>query len=103
MQENTDQLKQDKKLLEEDITAWRKLQSVALNDEFDKLVDRLVKTVADKMIYAFTSDKINTIEDFYRIRGEVIARLQPLQEIATAGAMAETLEKQLKEYYAPKA
>jgi hypothetical protein len=90
------------KALKEEILAYRKLQDIAITDEFEQFKNRLVKTVATKMIYAFTSESIKTFDDFCRIRGEVIARLQPLQEIAQAGEMAESLEKNLKDLYAPK-
>lgn len=98
-----EQVKQDEEFLKKDIAAWRKLQSVALTDEFDLLRETLIKTVAGKIMLAFTAENIKTIEDFYKIRGEVIARLQPLQEITGAGQIAEQLEQQLKENYAPKA
>lgn len=100
--EDADRIEQDKQLLQKDINAWRKLQSISLTDEFNQLTDSLVKTVADKIIYSFTTDSIKTIEDFYKVKGEVVARLQPLQEITGAGQMVQQLEQQLKEYYAPK-
>ena len=103
MDEIQEQNQQDEAFLKKDIAAWRKLQAIGLTEEFDELRDTLVKTVAGKIMFAFTSDSIKTIEDFYKVKGEVIARLQPLQEITGAGQMAEQLEQQLKEYYAPKA
>jgi len=90
----------NKKALEEEIKAYRKLQGVALTDEFKEFSDRLVKTVTDKMIYAFTSDSIKSWEDYCRVKGEIIARLQPIQEVFEAGSMARSLEERLKEYYA---
>jgi hypothetical protein len=92
---------EDIQQLKKDIQAWKKLQSVAMTDEFDQLRNTLVKTVTGKMMLAFTGDSIKTIEDFYKVKGEVVARLQPLQEITGAGEIAEQLEKQLKENYAP--
>lgn len=89
-----------KDALREEIQAYRKLQSLGQAQEFQEFSDRLVKTVTDKMIYAFTSDNVKTLEDFYRVKGEIVARLQPLQEVFEAGAMARSLEERLKEYYA---
>lgn len=89
-----------KDALQQEIQAYRNLQTIGLTNEFKEYSDRLIKTVTDKMIYAFTSDTVKSIEDYYRIKGEVIARLQPLQEVFEAGAMAANLEARLKEYYA---
>ena len=86
--------------LQEEIQAYRKLQSIGLTEEFQEYSNKLLKTVTDKMIYAFTSDNIKSIEDYYRVKGEIIARLQPLQEVFEAGAIAENLQSKLKEYYA---
>lgn len=89
-----------KKSLKEEIESYRKLQSVALTDEFQEYSNRLIKTVSEKMIYAFTADSIKTYDDFCRVRGEIIARLQPLQEVHGAGQIADSLDKRLKEFYA---
>ena len=89
-----------KQALQEEIQAYRRLQSLGLTEEYQEYSNRLSKTVADKMIYAMTSDNVKTLDDFYRVRGEVIARLQPLQEVFEAGAIANNLEARLKEYYA---
>lgn len=98
-----EEIQRDKELLKKDIQAWKKLQSVAMTDEFDQLREALIKTVTGKMMFAFTGDSIKTMEDFYKVKGEIVARLQPLQEITGAGEVAEQLEQQLKENFAPKA
>ena len=90
--------------IKDDIKAYRELQSVANAEEFDVFFDLLMKTVSSKMVWAFTTDKdgkdnIQNWEDFCRVKGEIAARLQPIQEIRGAGAMAEYLTKQLEEYY----
>lgn len=88
-----------KKSLQDEILSYRKLQSVALTDEFQEYSNRLIKTVSEKMIYAFTADSIKTFDDFCRVRGEIVARLQPIQEVHGAGQIAESLEQRLKEFY----
>lgn len=90
----------DKKALQEEVLAYRKLQDIAITDEFGLFKDRLIKTVTEKMIFAFTSETVTSYDDFCRIRGEIIARLQPLQEIAQAGEIADSLDAKLKEFYA---
>lgn len=90
----------NKKALQEEAQAYRKLQSLGMTEEFKEFSDRLVKTAADKMIYAFTSDSIKSWEDYCRVKGEIIARLQPLQEVFESRAVAMKLEENLKEYYA---
>ncbi len=88
------------KALQDEIASYRRLQSLGLTNEFQEYSNRLIKTVTDKMIYAFTSDSIKNMDDYYRLKGEIVARLQPIQEVFEAGAMAENLEARLKEYYA---
>lgn len=88
-----------KKSLKEEILSYRKLQAVAMTDEFQEYSNRLIKTVSEKMIYAFTADSIKTFDDFCRVRGEIIARLQPIQEVHGAAQIAESLEQRLKEFY----
>lgn len=90
----------NKQALQEEIAAYRRLQTLGLTNEFQEYSERLIKTVSEKMIYAFTSESVKTLEDFYRIKGEVVARLQPLQEVFESGAMAANLETRLNEYYA---
>lgn len=88
--------------MREEIEAYRKLQDIAVTDEFDQFAAKLTKIVVDKMIYAFTNERaVTSMEDFYKIRGEIIARMQPLQEIGQAEAMARQLEERLKEFYQP--
>lgn len=90
--------------MREEIAAYRKLQDVAVTDEFDLLAERLTKTVVEKMIYAFTNDNaVKSMDDFYKLRGEIIARMQPLQDIGQAQLMADQLETRLKEFYTPQA
>lgn len=89
-----------KKANQEEIRAYRRLEAVSQSEEFKEYSDRLIKTVASKMIFAFTSDAaVKNWDDFCKIRGEVVARLQPLQETHEAGALANHIETQLKEYY----
>lgn len=87
-----------------DIKAYRELQNVANSEDFDKFFSLLMETVSSKMVWAFTTDKdgkdnVKNWEDFCRVKGEIAARLQPIQEIRGAGAMAEYLSQKLEEYY----
>lgn len=85
--------------LQAEAAAYRKLQSLGMTDEFNELKNLLVKTIAGKMLMAFTGDKVKSYEDFLQVKGEVVARLQPLQAIGEAGALADHLEAQIKEFY----
>lgn len=89
--------------LKEQIRAYRKLQKVAESDDFNEYFDLLIKTAADKMLWCFTTgkdgDNIKTWDDFCKARGEIVARLQPIQEVHGAGAVAEYMQQQLDSYY----
>lgn len=87
------------KAKEQEITAYRKLESLGMTDEFQEYSDMLVRTVASKMMFAFTSNSIKSWEDFCLVKGEILARLQPLQEVHEAGAMATHLEQEIKNFY----
>lgn len=90
-----------KKAQQEEIRAYKRLESVSQQGEFTEYSDRLIKTVVSKMIFAFTNDSVvKDWNDFCKVRGEIVARLQPLQETHEAGALARHLETQLKEFYA---
>lgn len=92
--------KQQAQAQKEEVAAYRRLETLSVQNEFKEYSDRLIKTVAEKMIFAFTGDAIKNWDDFCKVRGEVHARLQPLQEVHEAGAIARTLEEKLKEFYA---
>lgn len=89
--------------IKEEILAYRSLQGIADSEGFEEFFKLLIKTVADKMIWTFTSgkdgDNIKNWEDFCKVRGEVIARLQPIQEIKGAKAIADHMQEQLDTYY----
>jgi len=85
--------------IKKDINAYRKLKSINGSTELDAFMDLLIKTTAEKMLYAFTNDNIKSIEDFYKVRGEVISYLYPIQEVRGADTMIKHLEEQLKQFY----
>ena len=89
----------DEKTLQEDIAAYRRLATLGLTEEFKEYSDMLYRTVSGIMITAFTTQSIKNWDDFCKVRGEVVARLQPLQAVGEANAMAAHLEQQLKEFY----
>lgn len=100
-----------KKAQEDQIKAYEKLRKIADSQEFKDFFDFQLKTVADKLIWAFTShvekdgdvkrsvDNINNWDEFCKVRGEIVARLHPIQEVNGAEAMKKYLKKQLDDYY----
>jgi hypothetical protein len=88
-----------------EIAQYRKFQDVVMNDEANILFNLLIETVAQKMIWAFTTNKdgdnINSWDEFCKVRGEIVARLQPIQEIRGKADMVNHLSDQLKELYNP--
>ena len=91
------------KALEEQIKAYTKLKKISNSDEFKEYFEFLIKITADKMLWAFTTgkngDNIKNWDDFCKVRGEIIARLQPVQEIYGAESITKTLKDQLDNYY----
>lgn len=83
--------------------AYQKLKKIADSPEFKEFFDFQLKTVADKMLWAFTTgkdgDNIKTWDDFCKVRGEIVARLHPIQEVYGAEAMLKYLSNQLNTYY----
>lgn len=93
-----------KEAQEEQIKAYKKLSKISDSQEFKDYFEFQLKTVADKMIWAFTTgkdgDNVKNWDDFCRVRGEVIARLHPIQEVNSAPGTAKYLKDQLDRYYA---
>lgn len=92
-----------KKAQEDQIKAFDKLRKISDSDEFKEFFEFQMKTVADKLIWAFTTgkdgDNVKNWDDFCKVRGEVIARLQPIQDINGAPEMVKYLKQQLNNYY----
>lgn len=82
----------------EQIRTYRALQDVANDENFSTFFDMLIKDVAAKMMYCFEGENIKSYEDFCRAKGEIVARLQPIQEVYSAQFMIEQLETQLQAY-----
>lgn len=84
------------------IKEYRKLQAIANADEFETFFDLQLKTVAEKVLWCFTTgkdgDNIKSWDDFVKARGEIVARLQPIQEIYGAEHIIKYLEQQLQGY-----
>lgn len=80
------------------INAYRALQDVANEDNFKTFFDMLIKDVATKMMFCFEGENIKNYEDFCRAKGEIVARLQPIQEVYSAEFMIAQLEQQLQVY-----
>jgi hypothetical protein len=99
-EKRTEQVKQG---LEDEIKAYKKLQKVGELAEFNDFFEFQLKTAADKMIWAFTTgkegDNIKNWDDFCKVRGEIIARLHPIQEIRGAESMVAYMKQQLDNYY----
>lgn len=94
-----DEAEQHKQGLEDQLKAYAKLKAINNSKEFNEFFDLIIKTASDKMVWAFTGDNIKTIEDFYKVRGEIISYLYPIQEIKGADAMSKQLTQQLNDYY----
>lgn len=103
--ENPEEYKQ---AAEEQIKALKKLQRVAQAEEFNEYFDLLLKTVTDKMLWVFMSgvnaDKtvrpnIQNWGEFCQARGEIMATLQPIQQIHGVGPIIEHLQQNLDNYY----
>jgi len=78
------------------IKEYRELQAVAEDQAFIAYFDLQLKRAAEKMITAFTSDNVKDWNDFCKLRGEVVARLQPIQEIHSIEAIIANLQQQLE-------
>lgn len=112
---------QDPKKAEQDIKnqikEYRKLQQVADDEAFKTYFDNQLKLVADKFVWsvgtrqkklgvdakgkviAESVDNIANWDDFCKWRGEIISRLQPLQEVYSAEAVIKYLQQHLDMYY----
>lgn len=101
--------KQAEKGIKNQLKEYRKLQQVADDEAFKTYFDNQLRIVASKLIWGFGTkvdketkksvDNIEDWDDFCKWRGEIIARLQPLQEVYSAGAMIKYLEQQLDLLY----
>lgn len=98
-----EEAKKLKEAQDEQVKAYKKLGKIKGSKEFEEFFVFLMKTVTDKMVWAFTTgkdgDNVKDWDDFCKVRGEIVARLHPIQEIYGADKMAQYLEKQLNEYY----
>lgn len=91
--------KAHKEGVEKDIRKLEALKRLNGNPDAEPVFELLINTAVERMIGAFTSDKIKTMEDWYKEKGRVEADLFPLQEIRGAEAMRDALKARLNEYY----
>lgn len=82
-----------------DIQHYEKLERINKSQEFNDFFNLQIKTVADKMLWAFVGDNIKSYDDFCKVRGEITAYLYPIQEIRGASAMKKQLTDNLNQYY----
>jgi len=89
--------------LKDQIKAYKKLQKISDSAEFNEYFDFMLQTVADKMLWAFTTgkngDNVKNWDDFCKVRGEIVARLHPIQEVRGAESMVTFLKQQLDNHY----
>ena len=93
--------------LKEQIAEYRKLQAISGNEEFKDYFDYCMRVVVQKMIWGFGNhtvnkqpvDNIQNWDDFCKWRGEIVARLQPIQEIYGAEYFVEYLSQSLDNLY----
>lgn len=95
------ELKKQVEAVEEDMKGYSKLKKLAKSEDINQLMDLLIKTAGQKMVWAFTGDNIKDWNDFCKVRGEIISYLYPIQEIRSADAMEKHLKEQLDSYYNP--
>lgn len=95
--------KEYKEGLEKDIRRLEALKRLNGNPDAEPVFELMINTVVERMIGAFTSDKVKTIEDWIGEKARVEADLYPLQEIRGAEAIRDALKARLNEYYGPQA
>lgn len=92
-----------RKALSEDIKAYQKLAKIKDSEEFKTYFETQLDILVKKLIWAFTTgkdgDNVKNWEDFCRVRGEIVARLQPIQDVYGAEDMVSYLNTQLKQLY----
>lgn len=88
-----------RKALESDAKAYAKLSKIKDSTEFQAYFDHQIEIVTQQMIMAFASDKVNSWDDYCKVRGEIIARLQPIQEVYDADKLAAQTKEQIKNFY----
>lgn len=81
------------------IGEFDKLSKLADNDDVKALFDYQIKVAAQKMVHLFTSKDVKSWDDFCLLRGEIIARLEPVQTVYTAEAASKQLQAQLREMF----
>lgn len=94
-----DEVKQHKDDLNKQLKAYAKLKKINHSEEFNEFFDLITRTAADKMMWAFMGDNVKTLEDWYKVKGEVTSYLYPLQEVRGAEAMSIHIKEQLDAYY----
>lgn len=112
-----DDAKKAEKDIKDQIKEYRKLQAISNSAEFNDYFNNQIKIVTDKLIWGFGThqkklgtdskgkvvtesiDNIQNWDDFCKWRGEIIARIQPIQEIYSAQNMIDYLNQQLAIYY----
>lgn len=85
--------------IKKDLEALSKLEKINKSAEFNDYFDFILKTAADKMLWAFIGDGIKTWDEFLKTRAEITAYLFPIQEVRSATAMKERLNQSLKDIY----
>lgn len=96
-----EELEAQKAAKEAEVAAYKKLATLGMTDEFEEYQKMLITTLASKMILAFTTNKITNWEEFCMVKGEIIARLQPIQAVGEAPALARAIEEEIKNFYLP--
>lgn len=85
--------------LKKQLKVYNKLKKISNSEEFNEFFDLITQTAADKMMWAFMGDNIKTMEDWYKVKGEVTSYLFPLQEVRSAKSMSKHIKEQLDSYY----
>lgn len=92
-----------KRALESEAKAFKKLSKIKESDEFRVYFEHQLNIVSQKLIWAFTTgkdgDNVQNWDDFCKVRGEIVARLQPIQDVYAAQGIADHLTQQIKQFY----
>lgn len=100
-----DDSEQYKSGLEEQVKAYKKLSKIKDSKEFQDFFEHQLEILSQKVLWTFTTgkdgDNIKNWDDFCKVRGEIVARLQPLQDVYAAEGIIAHLQEQLKRYYTP--
>jgi hypothetical protein len=88
-----------KAAVQKELNAYKELNRLNKSGEFDVYVETIIKLCTLKMVDAFIGDKVETLEDFLALKGEVSGLLLPIQDVRSADALQKKLQENLNDWY----